>query len=498
MTQLLLPDNRLAGEIPPEFGNLLHLTALDLTGNQLSGCIPVALFYRGQLRGQMGHPRSAVKVEPLTACPEPERENLVAVFEAMGLEEHPGPIGTWPGVKVDQSAYVKTLDLIGIAGQVPVPAELTRLSRLQVLFMQGSGELPPALGQISTLKFLQISRGPYGKGELTGQIPPELGDLSNLTRLVLSSNELSGEIPVELGKLSKLTFLGLSGNQLSGAIPAELGQLSSLVSAGLGEDSLTGCLPSNWPVRRVGSFPVCSAATDRITQQQADREFQVLAALYEDGGGPRWDRETKKNWLSDRPLGEWAGVGTDDQGYVISLEISSGANGTLPAELGDLTYLRTLRVDGSWNGGIPPELGNLSHLTQLYISGIDGEGAIPRELGNLAQLRSLRLVSNDLTGEIPAELGKLSNLRRLNLGGNRLTGEIPKELGNLTGLQELQLARNEFAGEVPQELWELPDLEFLSLDRQNYGCIPAKLKDQLLTFGGRSSDLIFCPAGDSP
>ena len=40
---------------------------------------------------------------------------------------------------------------------------------------------------------------------LTGVIPPELDGLSNLTVLVLSSNQLTGEIPPELGGLSNLT-----------------------------------------------------------------------------------------------------------------------------------------------------------------------------------------------------------------------------------------------------------------------------------------------------
>ena len=37
-----------------------------------------------------------------------------------------------------------------------------------------------------------------------GDTGTELGDLSNLTTLVLSSNQLTGEIPAELGDLSNL------------------------------------------------------------------------------------------------------------------------------------------------------------------------------------------------------------------------------------------------------------------------------------------------------
>ena len=439
VTGLSLADNRLTGEIPPEFGNLLSLAELDLSGNQLSGCIPVGLYYEGQL--------TKANIEPIKVCAEPDRENLVAVFKAMGKEEHPGPIGTWPGVRVDQSGHVKTLDLDPIGQRalepVPVVPELARLSKLQVLRLRGSGELPPELGSLSNLKYLRI-RG----GGLTGEIPPELGDLSKLTYLRLSNNTLSGEIPAELAKLRNLASLYLGRNQLSGEIPAELGQLSSLVFVNVDNISLSGCLPSNWPVYG-GLLPVCSAASGRISQQQADQEFRALAALFEDAGGPEWDREVREHWLSDKPLGEWAGVETDDNGYVVGLILRQEFKGTLPAELGDLTYLRTLSLVNQGasflTGGIPKELGNLSHLTRLTIT---------------------RLYE---AGNIPSELSNLSNLKVLDLSGNQLTGGIP------------------------QEVWDLPKLNRLGLaGSDEYGCVPAGLKDRLYSLYPAYVHLRFC------
>ena len=319
VTGLSLADNRLTGEIPPEFGNLLSLAELDLSGNQLSGCIPVGLYYEGQL--------TKANIEPIKVCAEADRENLVAVFKAMGKEEHPGAIGTWPGVRLDQSGHVKTLDLDNPNNRrnrqvVPVVPELGRLSKLQALRLRGSGELPPELGMLSNLEYLSI-RGVRGGG-LTGKIPPELGDLSNLTHLSLSVNQLSGEIPPELGKLRNLTFLYLGGNQLSGEIPAELEQLSNLVFVTLAKNLVSGCFPYAWYDSR-GPLLACSAASSRISQQQAGQEFRALAALFEDLGGPEWERKYREHWLSDKPLGEWAGVGTDDKGYVVSLSLRHDA-----------------------------------------------------------------------------------------------------------------------------------------------------------------------------
>ena len=78
---------------------------------------------------------------------------------------------------------------------------------------------------------------------LTGEIPPELGDLSSLEFLWLNSNSLTGEIPSELGSLWDLRGLNLQQNSLTGELPPELGSLSSLEHLWLPYNSLTGEIP---------------------------------------------------------------------------------------------------------------------------------------------------------------------------------------------------------------------------------------------------------------
>ena len=51
---------------------------------------------------------------------------------------------------------------------------------------------------------------------------------SDLTELILSSNNLVGTIPSGLGNLATLTTLQLGSNSLSGSIPTELGNLTSV------------------------------------------------------------------------------------------------------------------------------------------------------------------------------------------------------------------------------------------------------------------------------
>ena len=178
-------------------------------------------------------------------------------------------------------------------------------------------------------------------------------------------------------------------------------------------------------------------------------ERAALEALYEATGGPNWRIRT--NWRTDRALGEWYGVGVDDQGPVIWIDLDSN----------NLT------------GEIPEELGSLANLEKLALERNALTGEIPVELGSLAHLWSLDLSGNALTGEIPVELGKLARLQSLDLSGNKLTGGIPAELGRLESLLEMKVSNNPgMSGELPARLTDLRRLVVL-LAEETELCAPS-------------------------
>ena len=73
---------------------------------------------------------------------------------------------------------------------------------------------------------------------------------------------------------------------------------------------------------------------DATCSDEDDRA--VLVALYEATNGDNWVNNT--HWLSDKPLGEWHGVTTDENGRVTELWLrENGLSGELPASLGNLT-----------------------------------------------------------------------------------------------------------------------------------------------------------------
>ncbi len=107
------------------------------------------------------------------------------------------------------------------------------------------------------------------------------------------------------------------------------------------------------------------------TPFETDRE--ALVALYNATDGRNWFRND--NWLSDKPIKEWAGVRTDDA-----------------ARVGALTLTQNRLI-----GEMPAELGNLANLTHLVLGQNQVSGEIPPEWGNLANLIEVTLLGNRFT-----------------------------------------------------------------------------------------------------
>ena len=213
-----------------------------------------------------------------------------------------------------------------------------------------------------------------------------------------------------------------------------------------------------------------ASGTSEITVENPDRA--ALAALYHATDGPNW--RDNENWLTDAPLAEWYGVGTDASRRVVHLDfkgemgqqnyLGNGLRGPIPSELANLAKLRSLDFrSNTLTGPIPPELGSLARLEELDLGENALTGPIPTELGSLSDLITLDLGNNNLTGSIPAELGNLANLTSLSLSWNGLSGSIPPELGNLTNLTSLLLNGNNLSGPIPPELGNLANLWLLGL-----------------------------------
>lgn len=221
-----------------------------------------------------------------------------------------------------------------------------------------------------------------------------------------------------------------------------------------------------------GPFTSCAAQTE-IPATECD----ALIALYNStGGNSAWNFSS--NWLQNDQPCSWEGILFCEDGHVTKIEFfSNNLTGSLPAELGNLTYLTDLYLTDNNNltGPIPAELSNLANLEKLDLDNNKLSGSIPAALSNMTNLKDLTLSRNQLTGPIPAELSNLTNLKFLNLTSNQLSGTIPLELGNMSGLYSLALSGNQLTGSIPPQLGNLANLHEIYLWHNNLtGAIPSE------------------------
>ncbi|MEM7538398.1 MAG: leucine-rich repeat domain-containing protein [Chloroflexota bacterium] len=203
LTYLGLDDNYLMGNMPSELGNLSKLTFLYLASNQLSGEIPPEL---GNL------------------------SNLVRLHAYKN--ELSGPLPA----ELGNLTALKILDL-SENELSRLPAELNHLTKLTELRLSNNQfrSLPSALWELTELRMLEMNHNQL----IT--IPPGIGNLSKLVSLHLQSNELHS-LPSEIGLLAKLTHLSLGGNRLA-TIPPTIGNLSNLTKLDLCNNQLTELPP---------------------------------------------------------------------------------------------------------------------------------------------------------------------------------------------------------------------------------------------------------------
>ena len=263
-----LSHNGLAGRIPESLGGLTTMTKLQISGNAVSGrlplslvrlplealryadtslCVPTDEWFQEWLNAIPSHEGTGVECAPPS-----DRDVLVSLYDATGgpMWTNSGnwltdaPLGEWYGVttQTDGSVLALFLGRNNLSGQIPPEfGNLANLNRLDLGANRLSGVIPAELGTLRSLDDLRLAGN-----NLSGPIPPELGNLANLNRLDLGANRLSGPIPPELGNLANLNRLDLGANRLSGPIPAELGGLTSLSDLRLDNNDLTGSVPGGF------------------------------------------------------------------------------------------------------------------------------------------------------------------------------------------------------------------------------------------------------------
>ncbi|KAL6861906.1 hypothetical protein ACP4OV_017606 [Aristida adscensionis] len=403
----------------------------------------------------------------------------------------------WTGVACDKAGkHVVRLVLRDQRLSGEVSPALGNLSHLNILNLSGNlltGRVPPELGNLFHLYLLDISANSFA-----GSVPPELGNLSRLNYLDLSGNLFAGEVPPELGNLSQMKQLSLGSNRFEGPVPVALTRIRNLIYLNLGQNNLSGHIPEaifcNFSSLQYidlsknsleGKIPI------RGDCPLPDLMFLVLWSNNLVGDiPPSISNSTKLKWLllesnfliGELPADMFCGMRDLVLLYLSYNYLKSPESNTnlepFFASLTNSTSLRELGVAGNELAGtIPPLVGRLSgSLLQLHLEYNRIFGPIPANLTDLANLTALNLSHNLLNGSIPPGVAGMRRLERVDLSDNLLSGEIPPSLGAIPRLGLVDLSQNRLTGAVPATLANLTQLRVLVLrDNHLAGAIPPSL-----------------------
>ncbi|OEL38341.1 hypothetical protein BAE44_0000640, partial [Dichanthelium oligosanthes] len=138
---------------------------------------------------------------------------------------------------------LKYLNLGGIQFSGTIPPQLGNLSKLQYLDLSGmagteSTDMSWLMEHLTSLVFLDLSIN-----NIIGPLPTSIGQyLISSAVLDLQGNNFTGPISKSIGNFTSLRTLDLSANHLNGHVPYEIGMLTNLTELYLNINYLGGVI----------------------------------------------------------------------------------------------------------------------------------------------------------------------------------------------------------------------------------------------------------------
>ncbi|EOA29361.1 hypothetical protein CARUB_v10025647mg [Capsella rubella] len=323
----------------------------------------------------------------------------------------------------------------------------------------------------------------YKRSCLRGKLHPSLTSLKFLSYLDLSSNDFGGlEIPGFLGQIVTLRYLNLSSSSFSGEIPANLENLSKLESLDLNAESFGDS----------GTFSLRASNLGWISGLSSSLKYLNMGYVNLSSAGETWlENFSRVTTLKELRLFNCEikklPLLLSSSASLKHLEVldlsETSLNSPIPSWLFGLTNLRKLSLRWCFlEGSIPTGFKNLKLLETLDLSNnLALQGEIPSVLGDLSRLKFLDLSANELNGQINGFLDAYSrrkgnSLEFLDLSSNKLVGTLPESLGTLRNLQILDLSSNSFTGSIPSSIGNMASLKKLDLSYNAMnGSIPESL-----------------------
>jgi hypothetical protein len=195
----------------------------------------------------------------------------------------------------------------------------------------------------------------------------------------------------------------------------------------------------------------------RNTKNKTNKNTTTLndrKALENDDTEEQKEEEAAETMLSDPCRDHWSGITCNTKSKparVFAIDLSNnGLSGTLPRNMGNMTYLKTIALSNNrLTGTLPDTLGGCAMLEYLSMEINRFEGSIPRSFGRLSGLKWLSVYNNQLSGTVPRELLRLPSLTHVFIQQNRLSGERPVFANKL---ESYQYHQNQFVFSSKRDL----------------------------------------------
>ncbi|MCL7031725.1 hypothetical protein MKW94_030409 [Papaver nudicaule] len=371
LQKLLLPDNFLSGDVPPELGNCKNLKTLDLSFNSITGSIPLQVWELPNLTDLVMWANNITGELPSTIC-------------------------------TDENANLETLILN---------------NNLM------TGTLPESLGACTRLLWVSLSTNKIG-----GRIPSGIGNLKNLAILQLGNNLLDGDIPPELGNCKSLIWLDLNSNALTGSLPPQLADQAGLVTPGLvsgkqfafvRNEGGTSCRGAGGLTEFEGIRSERLANLPTLHSCPSIRIYTGLTVYTFVSNGSMIYMDVSYNSLSGNIPNRFGSMS-----YLQVLNLGHNRlTGSIPDSFGDLKMIGVLDLSHNYlEGYVPGSLGSLSFLSDLDVSNNNLTGTIP-SAGQLTTFPAARYENNSgLCGVPLPPCGGGSSRSRSDLNRNKKKG----------------------------------------------------------------------------
>ncbi|KAF3331866.1 putative LRR receptor-like serine/threonine-protein kinase [Carex littledalei] len=264
-----------------------------------------------------------------------------------------------------------------------LPDGYLHVQELQLLKMNLSGTLAPALGNLTYMKILD-----FMWNQITGSIPDEVGNITSLDLLLLNGNQLSGSLPDSIGYLPNLNRIQIDQNHISGPIPTSFANLNTTKHFHMNNNSLSGQIP-----------PELSRLPNLV--------HLLLDSNNLSGNLPKE--------LSEMP-----------SLLIIQLDNNNFSGSSIPQSYQNMSKLLKMSLRNCSLQGTIPDLSTIPQIGYIDLSWNQLTGSIPTNKLS-TNITTIDFSHNLLNGTIP-DFSGLPKLQRLSLDDNNLSGTVPSNI----------------------------------------------------------------------